>query len=139
MPEIEIRPAVETDIPYLQALDHHYASEYVWQMDVASEDNLISVRFREVRLPRSVRVDYPRNPAVLEKNWSERAALLVAIHQEQPVGYIALEKNIVPNTAWVTDLVVLRRLRRQGIGSGLLLAGQEWGRHQRLARMVLDM
>ena len=63
MPEIEIRPAVDADIPSLMALDHNYASEYVWQMEVQreedDEDHQIRINFRQMRLPRSVRVEYP--------------------------------------------------------------------------------
>jgi ribosomal-protein-alanine N-acetyltransferase len=39
----------------------------------------------------------------------------------------------------MTDLAVTRRTRRQGIGSALILAGQEWARHKRCHRMVLEM
>jgi ribosomal protein S18 acetylase RimI-like enzyme len=35
-------------------------------------------------------------------------------------------QNVVPFATWITDLVVALRLRRQGIGSALMLAAQEW-------------
>jgi ribosomal protein S18 acetylase RimI-like enzyme len=145
MPEIEIRPAVEIDIPLLVELDHNYVSDYAWQMEirraetVSKDESEIYAGFRQIRLPRSVRVDYPRQPQALLKDWSGRSELLVATHENQPVGYISLMLGIAPLTAWVTDLVVKRRLRRQGIGSALLLAAHDWGLHQDIRNLVLEM
>lgn len=139
MPEIQIRPAIPSDIPSLVALDHNYTSDNVWQMEIQVEESQVEVSFREIRLPRSVRVEYPRPAASLVEDWSGRSGLLVALLNEEPVGYISLNLNIAPVTAWATDLVVLRRLRRQGIGSALVLAGQDWGLQHDSRRLVLEM
>jgi ribosomal protein S18 acetylase RimI-like enzyme len=42
-------------------------------------------------------------------------------------------------TTWVTDLAVKRRQRRQGIGSALLLAAQEWGLAHESRYLVLEV
>jgi GNAT superfamily N-acetyltransferase len=139
MPEIQIRPAIDSDIPALKVIDHNYSSDFVWQMEIQSEEAQVGVSFRQIRLPRSVRVEYPRPPAQLEQDWAQRGGLLVALLDEAPVGYISLMLNIAPVTAWATDLVVVRRFRRQGIGSGLLLAAQEWGSDHACRRLVLEM
>ncbi len=140
MPEIEIRAAVESDIPTLTQIDHSYSSEYVWQMEVQREEDHIAVAFREVRLPRSVRVDYPRSPKRLLEDWKQRSGLLVAVLGEEVVGYISLMEGISPAAVWVTDLAVAPRHRRQGIGCALVLAGQEWTIERgRYARLVLEM
>ncbi len=62
MPEIEIRPAQITDLNTLLRMDHSYQTAYVWQMDRFSEKGQISIYFREVRLPRPVRIEYPNPP-----------------------------------------------------------------------------
>lgn len=139
MPEIEIRPAAAEDIPALTALDHNYSSDYVWQMEFQPEENRVAISFREIRLPRSVRVEYPRPAGSLEHDWLDRSGLLTALLAGEPVGYISLNLNIAPSTCWVTDLVVLRRVRRQGIGSALVLAAQEWGLQHDSRRIVLEM
>ena len=139
MPEIQIRPAIASDIPSLAALDHNYTSDNVWQMEIQVEDGQVEVSFREIRLPRSARVEYPRPVAPLAEDWSARSGLLVALLNGEPAGYISLDLHIAPLTAWATDLVVLRRLRRQGIGSALVLAGQEWGLHHDSQKFVLEM
>ena len=139
MPEIEIRPAIETDIPSLIAIDHNYSTEYVWQMEIQAEDKQIGVNFREIRLPRSVRVEYPRPVSALANDWMQRSGLLVSTLEGEVVGYISLELEIAPVTAWVTDLAVIRRTRRQGIGSALVLAAQEWAEHHAMRHLVLEM
>jgi ribosomal protein S18 acetylase RimI-like enzyme len=139
MPEINIRPAVATDIPNLILIDHHYTSEFAWQMDLVLEDNQIAVNFRQIHLPRSVKVEYPRSPQALLTDWNKRSGLLVAIYEGEPVGYISLMLDIAPVTTWITDLAVIRRLRRQGIASALVLAGQDWARQRKTYRMVMEM
>jgi GNAT superfamily N-acetyltransferase len=145
MPKIEIRPAVEADIPFLTALDHTYSSDYAWQMEIShpetglGEAGQIQVGFREIHLPRSSRVAYPRDPQSLAQDWKLRDGLLVALLEGEPVGYVSLLVGAAPLTAWVTDLVVKRRLRRQGIGSALLLSAQEWGLHHDCRNLVLEM
>ncbi len=140
MPEIEIRPAEAADIPKLVQIDHDYVSDYVWQMDVnQTDDDQIFVNFRQVHLPRSIKVDYPRPLSGLTDDWSQRSGLLVASLQGEVIGYISLMLNIAPLTTWVTDLAVLRRMRRQGVGSSLLIAAQEWGRQHRTSRLILEI
>jgi ribosomal protein S18 acetylase RimI-like enzyme len=140
MPEIEIRPAIAEDIPALVGIDHTYTSDWVWQMDFQqTEDGQVTVRFREIRLPRSVRVDYPRPARRLAEDWESRSGLLVAVLGGEPVGYAALTLGIAPLTAWVTDLAVQRRLRRQGIGSTLLLASQDWGAAHGNRNLVVEI
>ena len=141
MPQIQIRPATSADVPRLIALDHDYTSDYVWQMDLQQEESQVnaSVFFRQIRLPRSARVEYPRPPRLLADDWQRRAALLGALLEGEVAGYISLAVNIAPNAGWVTDLAVMRRVRRQGIGSGLLLAGMEWTKQHSLDRLVVEM
>ncbi len=145
MPEIEIRPPISTDIPKLVEIDHDYVSDHVWQMEVQHEtgqkpsDLRVEIIFRQLKLPRSVRVEYPRSPTSLVNDWKERSCLLVAALQGEVVGYASVMLSIAPHTGWMTDLAVMRRLRRQGVGSTLVLAGQEWARQKRCARMVLEM
>ncbi len=145
MPEIEIRPPTAADIPNLVEIDHDYVSDHVWQMEVQHEtgqkpsDMRVEIIFRQLKLPRSVRVEYPRPPAALAEDWKARSCLLVAALQGAAVGYASVMLTISPYTGWMTDLVVMRRFRRQGIGSTLVLAGQEWARQKRCLRMVMEM
>jgi ribosomal protein S18 acetylase RimI-like enzyme len=145
MPQIEIRPPTSADIPKLIDIEHDYISDYVWQMEFQQDtgqkpsDLMVEIIFRQLKLPRSVRVDYPRDPRSLANDWKERACLLVAAMKGEVVGYTSVMLSIAVNTGWMTDLVVARRVRRQGIGSALVIAGQDWARHKRCLRMVIEM
>ena len=145
MPEIEIRPPTSADIPKLVEIDHDYVSDHVWQMEVQQDsgpkptDLRVEISFRQLKLPRSVRVAYPRPNSELSNDWKDRSCLLVAALRGEVVGYASMMLTIAPHTSWMTDLVVMRRLRRQGIGSALVLAGQDWARHRRCDRIVLEM
>jgi len=139
MPDFEIRPANANDLPRLMALDHSCSSDYVWQLELRREPNQITANFREVRLPRSVEVQYPRNPFALADEWTRRDAVFVALLENNPVGYIGLTEEHVSAVAWVTDLIVAPEQRRKGAGSALLMAGQAWALERGTRRLVLEM
>lgn len=139
MPEIEIRPAIATDIQALMSLEHSYSSDHVWQMDFRHEGGTIKVTFREVRLPRSVQVRYPHNPQNIADDWSTRDGLLVAVMEGEPVGYISLEQSPQLKATRVTDLAIARRSRRQKIGSSLVMAAQDWASRHDSRRLILEL
>ena len=139
MPQIEIRPAKSDDIPALIALEHNYVSSFVWQMELQRDEKTTSVIFRQVKLPRSIQVMVPRNPQALTDDWTQRDGVLVACIEADIVGYACMMNNMAPKTTWVTDLVVQRRLRRQGIGTVLVLAIQDWATQHQNRRIILEM
>jgi len=135
----EIRPATANDLPRLMALDHSILTDYVWQLELRREPNQVIANFREVRLPRSVEVKYPRNPFALADEWTKRDAVLIALQDNVPVGYTSLTEEHISSIAWVTDLVVAPEKRRMGAGSALLNAGQAWALERSVRRLVLEM
>ena len=141
MPEIQIRPVNEQDIPNLITINHHCTSDFVWQMDFQHQRNRgqVMINFREIRLPRPTRVEYPRSPRLLLSDWEECSGILIASLNERVIGYTAMMLTRIPGTTWVTDLVVDRENRRQGIGSALLLAASEWALHMDTHNLVLEM
>jgi ribosomal protein S18 acetylase RimI-like enzyme len=139
MPKVQIRPAVSTDLSPLMAIDHSCQTDYVWQMDVQHEDGQLGAIFREIRLPRSVSVSYPRPVSALSENWNRRSGILVAIINEQVAGYVRTNDLILPYTAWLMDLVVAPRHRRTGVGSALVLAAQSWAVQRKDDRILLEM
>jgi ribosomal protein S18 acetylase RimI-like enzyme len=139
MPEVQIRSAVAGDLSALMAIDHSCQTEYVWQMDVLREEGQMGANFREIRLPRSVAVLYPRPVASLSESWNRRSGVLVAVIGKTTVGYVRTSDSILPHTAWLLDLVVSPRFRRQGIASTLVLAAQSWGVDRKNHRAMLEM
>lgn len=140
MPEVQIRPAVVGDLPYLVKIEHSYQSLYVWQMDRVVENGQIIVNFRQTRLPRPVQVEYSgSHPLLNEDNYSRYQAVFVATIAQVAVGYLGLSDQIVPKTLWVTDCAVREDLRRQGIGTALVLAAQEWAVEHGFRKAILEM
>ncbi len=139
MPEIQIRPTIANDLSRLMGFDHSVASESVWQLELRREAGQVTAAFREVRLPRSISVTYPRNPFGLADDWSKRSMMFTACIGQDPVGYISLLERGMDSMAWVTDLVVDVASRRQGVGSTLLAAAQDWASGRSYRRLLLEM
>ena len=139
MPEIHIRPAKAADLLPLSALDHSYASDHVWQLDPAVEDGLIQVGLRRVQLPRAIPVAYPRPLGQLTEDWLERSGMLTALLDDQLVGYAGMQFGFPPEDIWLMDLVVASPLRRQGIGSALMVAALEWSRQHNGRYLMLAL
>jgi ribosomal protein S18 acetylase RimI-like enzyme len=136
---IAIRPGEEADFPSLLELDHAYATEYVWQMEIDQTAPRMGARFRETRLPRPMRVSYPRQRDRLQAEWKQRAAMLVAEQGGKLCGYASLAAGLAPGAVCLTDLVVAASQRRKGFGTRLVLAAQTWARQHGHERLLLEM
>jgi GNAT superfamily N-acetyltransferase len=135
----EVRPASAKDLPRLIALDHSCLSDYVWQLELRREAGQVTANFREVRLPRSIQVKYPRNPLPLADEWKHRDVMLVALHEGVPIGYLCAKVEHASTVAWVTDLAIASEQRRKGAASALLTATQDWCLERGVRRLILEM
>ena len=138
MTDFEIRPGTVADVPRLVVLDHSSLSDYVWQLELRREAGQASANFREVRLPRSIEVKYPRSPASLSEVWTSRDLVLVALQDGSPMGYLCAVQQPASDLAWVTDIVVAPHQRRKGAGSALLMATQAWALERGVHRLMLE-
>lgn len=139
MPAIEIRPALLEDLNAIVQLKQTYQTTAVWQMERMPGEADFHVGFREVRLPRTIKVEVPNQPEFTTVTFTQPSGLLVATIPEGVVGYILVREQSIPKTAWVEGLTVREDLRRKGIGSALVVAAQDWARSRRLMRIVLEM
>jgi GNAT superfamily N-acetyltransferase len=139
MASFEIRPANASDLSRLVALDHSCLSDYVWQLELRGEPGQITASFREVRLPRSIQVEYPRNPLSLADEWAHRDVVMVATLEGMPIGYGCAVAEQSSAVAWVTDLIVSPLQRRKGAASALLTAIQSWAVERGIRRLILEM
>jgi ribosomal protein S18 acetylase RimI-like enzyme len=139
MSEVEIRPAVISDLPLLTNLEHHYQTNRVWQMERSVSDDQVRVQFREISLPRSIRVEYPHQPNLTTTGNNTYSVVLVALMNNSPVGYISIWEQLASNAAWIRDLAVREPNRRRGVASALILAGQDWASRKRMKRVIIEM
>jgi GNAT superfamily N-acetyltransferase len=135
----DIRLASSNDLSRLMALDHSCMSDYVWQLELRREPGQATANFREVRLPRSVEVKYPRDPFSLVNEWKHRDVVYVALQDGIPIGYLCARWEQASAAAWVTDLVVTPQQRRKGAASALLTATQDWCLERNVRRLILEM
>lgn len=138
MPEVEIRTAVLEDFQHLVALDHNYQTSYVWQMDRTFEEGQVSIFFREIRLPRSIKVEYPRNATTLLETLGQ-SKILVALVENQLVGYACMKEQQANHSVRISDLVVDPQARRQGIATALVLAAEEFAAQRKFRVVLLEM
>ncbi len=135
----ETRPAVASDLPRLISVDHSSLSDYVWQLELHRETSQVSANFREVRLPRSIEVRYPHDPAILADEWMRRDLVLVAIYDGSPIGYLCAIEERASAVTRVTDIVVAPAQRRKGAASALLTAAQAWASERGVRHIILEM
>lgn len=139
MPEIQLRPTVATDLSRLMGFDHSITSESVWQLELRRDTGQVVTTFREVRLPRSITVAYPHNQFALADDWIRKSMMYTAFIGQDPAGYISLLERGTASVVSVTDIVVDAAQRRQGVGSTLLAAAQDWAVSRSHRRIILEM
>lgn len=140
MPAIEVRPASNSDFNLILSMDLGYLSPRVWQMERLNEEAQMGVRFREVRMPREARIEYPRTAgAILDEGVAEKHVILSASSEGQLVGFARIAEHVFPRTAWIKDCVVTESLRRRGIGTAMLVAVQEWAMERNFRRLTMEL
>jgi GNAT superfamily N-acetyltransferase len=134
-----IRLAISSDIPIVMGFDHGFSTDHVWQMGYRGEGDSIEIRFQQVRLPRPMRVAYPREVAHLADEWNRKLCLLVAEHENGLQGYAILSEAPAPRSVWLSDLVVDLRYRRQGCGTALVQSTCGWARERGYGTIYWEM
>jgi len=134
-----VRPAELTDLKACQEIDHSYVTNHVWQMEESEEVREVTVVFRTTRLPRSMRVKYPKDSVNLVESWRRGECLLVAEAGGVVYGYLDMSVQSWHLTAWVDNMAIATAYRRQGIGTILLNKAGEWARQRGLRRLMLEI
>jgi GNAT superfamily N-acetyltransferase len=137
--QLGIRSLSTGDLQALLSFDPSYHTEHVWQMEFDRQDDQVKVFFKDVRLPRSMRVEYPRPIQQLIDDWDQDNFGMAVSGGGEIVAFLAGRPTVHGAGVMITDLVVLRRLRRQGVGTRLLLATETWARTHKLRQIVLAM
>lgn len=121
---LNVRAATVEDVSAMNALDVSYETDYVWQIDLrGDETGAIQVGLRTARLPRLMKVNYPRHSGQLQAalRWDTDFGLLLSAELLGDVcGYALMRFDMGRSAAWIIELAVGRAWRRRGIGSVLL-------------------
>jgi ribosomal protein S18 acetylase RimI-like enzyme len=133
---VNIRHAELVDLHACVAIDASFVTDHVWQMEGAEGDEAVSVTFRTVRLPRAMKVSYPRDSDSLLEDWRKGECFLVADIEGEVVGYLDMTVHTWNMTGWVNNLVITKRQRRQGLGTALLRSAIRWGQDHGLWKIV---
>lgn len=135
---IDIRNTVSTDLARLAALDHSINTDYVWQLGLDHSNAQINVSLREVRLPRTIRIDHPRPSTELADTWHLRP-MLSAMNGMEAIAYIRFSDKIVSHAVWITDVVVGKPYRGQGIAQKLIKAAEDWGNERGFRKAIIEI
>jgi len=131
--------ALLADINHCCQLNMSYTTDYVWQMRTAETERATDIHFDTVRLPRPMRVEYPRSPDELLANWERKGCFLVIKDVAGIIGFIDGLPQPWLNTLWISNLVVVPGYRQQGVASRLLQAAREWARQRQLGQLTLEI
>ncbi|MBT7190798.1 MAG: GNAT family N-acetyltransferase [Anaerolineae bacterium] len=137
--DIKVRSALSADIIALVGLDHTCESNYVWQLDLRKEAGEVNITLREVRLPRSVRVKYPRDHFSLADEWKKNSRTFVAVSEGIPLGYIRFLEQGTAESIWVLDLVILTEARRKGVATRLIQFVEGWALERKYTQLFIEM
>jgi ribosomal protein S18 acetylase RimI-like enzyme len=139
MVQINIRSATDIEFDTVIAINPSIEIKKTWQMDQGFENGVLTTKFREVPLPRSMRLTYPNPVKMIRQNLDENDLNLVAEENKRIVGFLSLVKaNGIPS-AVVTDLVVDENFRRRGIASSLLISAVDWLINRKVNGITLEM
>lgn len=137
---LKIRSAIATDIQRLIGFEHTCESDYVWQLDLQKKEGQVLASLREVRLPRPVRVVYPRDQFSLADEWKKNARTFVALAPDgAPIGYIRLLEQVAAASVWVLDIVVAAEARRKGVATILIQSIETWSLQRQHRQIFIEM
>lgn len=135
---LTVRSATPADYEMCQLLDHSCSTDFVWQMILDKNEDMLQIAFRPARLPRSMKVLYPRTGEALVQSWQLHACFLVSELDGEVVGYVNVREEASQETAWVADLIVDQPHRLRGVGTALLRGAQHWALERELRRLIVE-
>lgn len=134
-----VRLAELADLNVCCELDGSYTTNYVWQMQAHENGRSIEVRFDTVRLPRPMKVAYPRCADELLPNWRQGECFLVAADASgQPIGFLDMTAQAWHGVGWIRNLIIHKNNRRQGVANALLRAARYWALDNELSKLMLE-
>lgn len=137
---MQVHPAELADINICYQMDMSYTTDYVWQMQSQENGRTIDVRFDTVRLPRPMRVRYPRSPDELIDHWQQDGCFFVIRDlDDEVVGFLDAQSRPWQNLLWIFNLVILQDYRQRGFGTALLKSATRWALEHDLHQIMVEV
>lgn len=137
---MQVHSAELADINICYQMDMSYTTDYVWQMQSQENGRTIDVRFDTVRLPRPMRVQYPRSPDELIDHWQQDGCFLVIRNlDDEVVGFLDAQPRPWQNLLWVFNLAIRHDYRQRGFGTALLKAATRWALEHDLHQIMFEI
>lgn len=132
-----VRTVRDGDWESCLGIDLSYETDAAWQMDEIQDAGEWHVSFREIRLPRTLRIQPAAADEGMLKSWQSRDSFWVAVEHREVVGYLGLDVDHARHHAQIVDLAVSPHFRRQGVATALLDRAMEWCLRFRVQQVVL--
>jgi len=137
---MQVLPAELADLNHCCQMNGAYTTDYVWQMQTRNTGHRTDIRFDKVRLPRTMQVDYPRPPDELLEHWGKDGCFLIARNlQDEVVGFIDAQPHPWQKLLWISNLIIEKQYRRQGIATLLLQSAKKWALQHKLHKIMLEL
>lgn len=120
-------------------LDHSIDCSYAYRMQTSTDKTVTSFSFQRVKLPREAHLSYMRDKDNLLKSWNDASLIYAGMLEDFLVAYAAIDAKTLPDTATLSDLVVMREVRHRGIGRTMLAAVESWAVNNEIDRVVLPI
>jgi len=137
--ELHFRSASVDDFEACLAIDHHYRTRRVWQLNVTERDEVRQVRFQTIKLPKETAVSYPYSDEELVQRWCACEWFMVGEHNGRLQAYITAATEKLTPTAWIYDMVVAPEQRQQGHGSHMIALATNWARRQKAEQLMVAL
>jgi ribosomal protein S18 acetylase RimI-like enzyme len=133
-----VRLATLADLNWCLGFDRASTTDHVWQMKVDDTESEVGVTFQVVRLPRTMRAEYPRGADQMIEDWQRQVGFLVAEVDGEVRGYVDLLSQPWQGMGWVANLAVEPTYRRRGIATALVRHAGQWAKGQGLQGIVVE-
>jgi len=135
-----IRDGLENDIPACLELDHHYETDFVWQMSIAETPRQWQITFKTERLPRTLETEHKPNTERIRLALPPEQCFLVAASREgnEMLGYLTMRNDPVYRAALIQDVVVSQPYRRRRIATRLFSVARQWAKEHNLIQMTVE-
>jgi len=135
-----IRDGLDKDIGACLGLDHHYETDFVWQMNMDERGGQWSISFNKQRLPRTLETEYGADERRLRLATPPEHCFLVAVAKDSSdiLGYMTMRHDPVYRAAWLQDVVVSAPYRRHRIGTRMMNIARQWALEHGLDQITVE-